>query len=112
MVAPLQPTRLTIPSNRLWTVHAIISAWQYGGTSGTTGDCASFEIKTSIKNVAGTTSLVGASTINVIAQDAAASAWTVATVADDTNDSLQINVTGEANKSIHWIANIQISEAG
>lgn len=51
---------------------------------------------------AGTTALVGTPTVTVIAEDTAA--WDVSVAADTTNGGLSITVTGEASKTINWVA--------
>jgi hypothetical protein len=61
-----------------------------------------------IDNNAGTTALVGAYLKTVFAEDTAA--WDVIAQADDTNDALAIKVTGEAAKSISWVAHVEVTE--
>ena len=56
-----------------------------------------------LKNVGGTTSLVG--TVNTIGTDTAAGT-TIAITADDTNDALQIAVTGVAGENWRWVATV------
>jgi len=110
--APAASTRLIIPSGRAWTYHILLTAYQYGGTAGSTGDSAGFEIKGVVKNVGGTTSEVGGGESVTSWSDAAANGWTATIAADDTNDCLVINVTGETDKNIHWVASIMFAEAG
>ena len=74
-----------------------------------TGDMAAWYISGSIKNVGGTTSLVGTPTVTQMGADAGASAWTLAVVADNTNDCLQINATGAASTTIKWVGTIDCS---
>lgn len=78
----------------------------------TTGDTAAFEIRGCIKRraTAGTTALVGTPSVTVIAADAGAAAWTCSATADTTNGVLQINVTGEAAKTIRWVSEIEAVE--
>jgi hypothetical protein len=54
-----------------------------------------------IKNVGGTTSLVG--TVNTLGTDTAAGT-SIAITADDTNDALQVAVTGVASETWRWTA--------
>ena len=54
-----------------------------------------------IKNVSGTTTLVG--TVNTLGVDTAAGT-SIAITADDTNDALQIAVTGVAAETWRWVA--------
>ena len=62
---------------------------------------AVYQRQVAIKNVGGTTSLVG--TVNTIGTDTAAGT-TIAVTADDTNDALQIAVTGVAAETWRWVA--------
>ena len=105
--------RITVPNNSLLQFTAKIFAVQTGGTSGTVGDSACWMISGVIRNIAGTTALLGnilysdntGATSNSAAQrigDAAASTWTMVPTADNTNDALAITVTGQANKNIAW----------
>lgn len=88
--------RLTIPSGKILhaTVHILGS--KSDGTA-----VASYMRQVTIKNVGGTTSLVG--TVNTLGTDEAAST-SIAITADDTNDALQINVTGITSETWRWVA--------
>ena len=66
----------------------------------------SWEIKGLLVNDGGTTTLAN-SAITVIQN---ASSWGLALSADNTNNALKIQVTGEASHNIRWVANIQTSE--
>jgi hypothetical protein len=92
-------TRLTIPSGKMLhaTVHIVGS--KSDGTA-----VASYMRQVTIKNVGGTTSLVG--TVNTIGTDEAAST-SIAITADDTNDALDIAVTGIASETWRWAATVQ-----
>jgi hypothetical protein len=57
---------------------------------------------------AGTTTLIGTPSIDLIASDG--SAWTVALTADTTNGGLAVTVTGEAAKTIRWVATVRTTE--
>jgi hypothetical protein len=72
-----------------------------GNGLSTTGISKWFKIDGSIKNVGGTTSIVG-STTTYDDGDVAAAAWDITATADDTNDSLKITVTGAAATNIAW----------
>lgn len=78
----------------------------------TTGDTAAFEITGCIKRRANAAStvIVGTPTVTVLAADAGAAAWVVSATADTTNGVLQINVTGEAAKTIRWVSEIEAVE--
>lgn len=68
------------------------------------GESAGYKIEGVIdRNAnAGTTALVGSPTVTVLAEDTAA--WNVTATADTANGGLAITVTGEAAKTIHWVA--------
>lgn len=72
------------------------------------GESAAYVLRGCIDNNAGTTALVGALDKTVLAEDTAA--WDVTAEADDTNDRLAVKVTGEAGKTIRWLARIDFVE--
>ena len=72
-----------------------------GNGISTAGACRWFKIDGSIKNVGGTTSIVG-STTTYDDGDIAAATWDITATADNTNDSLKITVTGAAATNITW----------
>lgn len=76
---------------------------------GTTGDTSVWNLKFVIKRGANAaaTALLGSPTATLIAQDSGASAWTVGVTADTTNGRPKIELTGEASKTIRWVANIR-----
>ena len=55
-------------------------------------------------------SIAGAGTTTMC--DAGASTWSVAVTADSTNNRLAITVTGEAGKTIRWVASVDMAEVG
>ena len=64
-----------------------------------------------------TTRIVGTPTITEIAKDAdgtpTPSTWAIASItADDTNEALAINVTGQAGTTIRWQATLMFSQVG
>lgn len=67
-----------------------------------TGASHEWEFSVLIKNVAGTTSIVGNPLVTDTYYDSATSTWTFDVSADDSSDSLDITMTGEAAKTIHW----------
>jgi hypothetical protein len=93
--------RLTIPSGKALFATVTVAGVINGGSK-----AAHYTRKVAIKNVGGTTSLVGAvSTLGTDVEDDAA--YDVAITADDTNDALQINVTGKASENIRWVAHVE-----
>ena len=94
-------TRLTIPSGKMMLADVWISGIKSDGSA-----AATYRRKVAIKNVGGTTSLVG--TVDTIGTDCEDNAATdVAITADDTNDALQINVTGIASETWRWVAVVE-----
>ena len=74
-----------------------------------TNDCKYWELSGAVKrDAANNTSLVGSVTKTVIGADAGASAWDVTVDADDTNESLRVQATGEASHTISWAVVAQI----
>lgn len=63
-----------------------------------------------IRNIGGTTALVGSVTQTVLGDDGGGGGvWSVLVEADDAADSLKITVTGEAAKTIYWHAAVHAS---
>jgi len=96
--------RLVIPSDTTWGFIAYVTARRTDADN----ESAFYEIKGCIDNNAGTVALVGTVTVTSIAEDTAA--WDATAVADNTNKSLNINVTGEAAKTINWVARVTLVE--
>jgi len=94
-------TRLTITSGNILFADILISGIKSDGSA-----AACYKRKVAIKNVAGTTALVG--TVETIGTDIEDNAGTdVAITADNTNDALQINVTGIAAETWRWVAVVE-----
>ena len=94
-------TRLTITSGKILFADILISGIKSDGSQ-----AACYKRKVAIKNVAGTTALVGSvETIGTDIEDNAAT--DVAITADNTNDALQINVTGIAAETWRWVAVVE-----
>lgn len=100
--------------NRFYTIR-LNQAHRFVGTiiahEPATGDTKSWDIEGLIKNIGGTTTMVGSS-VTVAHADPGAAAWTVALAADNTGDYLRFNVTGEAFHSIQWNSFIWGPHAG
>ena len=94
-------TKLTIPSGKILACTINISGIRSTGATG-----AHYIRKVMIKNVAGTTSLVGTvSTIGTDVEDVAG--YDVAITANNTTDTLDIAVTGATSETIRWTAVVQ-----
>jgi hypothetical protein len=93
--------RLTIPSGKALFATVAVAGIINGGSK-----AVHYCRKVAIKNVAGTTALIGAvSTVGTDVEDDAA--YDVAITADNTNDALQIDVTGKASETIRWVAHVE-----
>lgn len=96
--------RLTILDQYTYAFRALVVARRTDADN----ECAAYEFVGCIDNNGGTTALVGSVTKTVIAEDSAA--WDVNVTADNTNDALIITVTGEAAKTIRWVATVWTTE--
>ena len=82
-------------------VSGTAAAWpliQVGITRNSTGNC----------RLLGAVSGAGTTTLC----DAGASTWNIAITADTTNNRLAITATGEAGKTIRWVATVDMAEVG
>ena len=94
---------ISVISNSVTEFHLKAVAIQSAGASGTVGDVMVKEFKGAIKNIAGTTVLVGTPTeIDTGAVDTGAADWEVFISANDSSDELEIDIQGEASKTIEW----------
>lgn len=77
-----------------------------------TGNCFTTRYSGAIKNVSGTTSLIGSVTehTDYSHEDGAMSGCSVAFTADDTNDALVATVTGLSSTTINWHIKVQLTE--
>ena len=92
--------RLTIPSGKALFATVSIAGIINGGSK-----AIHYIRKVAIKNISGTTSLIGTvSTLGTDVEDDAS--YDVSIAADDTNDALQINVTGKTGETIRWVAHV------
>lgn len=98
--------RPTIPPNATMAFTALIVARRIGASH----ESAAYEIKGCIDNNAGSVALVGTITKTVIAEDTPA--WDVTAEADASRLALIFKVTGEAGKTIRWVATVFMSEVG
>lgn len=87
------------------TIKAFITGQRTGGSSGTAGDAAGYEIFAVVKNVAGTAALVGSVTV-VAKEDQAAWDATVSV----TGGTAIVTVAGAANNNVTWNAEITVGQ--
>ena len=95
--------RFNIPSNSAYRVKLTLI-----GRNTTSGDCIEYSGNGIIKNVAGTTSLVGSGiSMSSNIGDVSLIATAVMVTADNANSALQVQVTGIAATTINWVCGIQ-----
>jgi len=98
-------TKLTIPTDTAWAFDIHVIAAEQG-----MANIKEFERKGCIVNDGGTVSI---STVDTLATDrtvGSPGAWDVTVQADDTNNTLDINITGEAATNIRWVAEVRVVE--
>ncbi len=118
-----------LPNQTARTARILVSARQTGGTAGTVGDSAMFEIdvmvtrgataaNTAVPNVMSTNivlgllSLVlGGANISPMFSTGLGGGWRMAATADTANGALALTATGEANKTIRWVARMDVVDA-
>lgn len=78
----------------------------------TDAESAMYNLKFGIRRgaAAANTALVGTPVLTVIGEDTGTTGWDVAVTADTTNGRPAIKVTGEASKTIRWVANIRMTK--
>jgi hypothetical protein len=96
--------RMVLTNNSLWT----FSIYVAGRRTDATGGGAGYRVDGVIRRdtTAGSTTLIGAVTKSVLGETNAA--WDVTVDADTTNGSLRVRVTGEAAKTIRWVASAEV----
>jgi len=98
--------RLALANNSCYTFSILVTARR----TDTTGGGAGYRFDGVIRRdaTAGTTTLVGTPAKQVLGETN--SAWDVVLSADTTNGSIKLMVTGEAAKTIRWVANVTTAE--
>ena len=126
--APGGSNTVNLPGNGSYRVKLLVVARQVGGTAGTAGDTASWEASLLIRRgaTAAATVLVGGLALGsgpalaAIAagtgfapglNDTGAAAWRLTLDADTTNGGLAVSGTGEASKTVNWVARLLSVEA-
>jgi hypothetical protein len=99
--------RITLANGRTMTFDILVTARSIA-PSPILNQSAGYQIRGVIKNVGGTTSLVGILTPLVLAEDDAA--WDATVVADNATDALSVRVTGVASTTIRWVAVVRTAE--
>ena len=93
---------LILDSGECWAFRALI----VGKRTDATGEVNSFEIKGTVDNSTGTAVIVGTPTVTDIGSGT--SPWTVAAEIGGSND-FQIDVAGEAGKTISWMCRLELA---
>lgn len=96
--------RLTIAPDTTWAFEIMLVARRTDADN----ESAAYQFFGCIDNNGGTTALVGAVQTFTPIEDTVA--WAAAVTADNTNDALVITVTGEAAKTINWVARVKTVE--
>ena len=101
-----QKIEFSVPNDSTWAYELLLSARSDESTNVSAGWTASGVIE----NNGGTTALVGTGIGPTSIGDGSAGAWSVAIAADNTNDTLEITVTGESGKDVDWVAYLRTVE--
>jgi len=96
--------RMNIPPDTTWAFEILLVARRTDADN----ESAAYQFFGCIDNNGGTTALVGAVQAFTPIEDTVA--WAAAVTADNTNDALVITVTGEAAKTINWVARVETVE--
>jgi hypothetical protein len=100
-------TRLTVPDGKAYFCIINIAGIDVSGGA----QYAHYVRKVAIKNNQGLTGLLGA--VSTIGTDVeSVGGYDVVITADNTNDALQITVTGGASTNIRWMATVDAIEIG
>lgn len=96
---------ISVPSDCTLAFNVLITARQTDADDVSAG----YSFFGVIDNNAGTTALVGSlSAVTTIGEDVAG--WDVTATADDTNDGINILVTGAVGDAVRWVARVEIVE--
>jgi hypothetical protein len=98
--------RLVLPNNSVWAFSIFVAARRTDAVGGGAG--YKFEGVIRKDTTAGSTTLVGTPSKSILGETNIA--WDVTLTADTTNGSLKITGTGEAAKTIRWVATVTTTE--
>jgi hypothetical protein len=96
--------RMQVPVDTTWMAKSYIVARR----TDVDDESAAFEITVCLDNNTGTTAIVGVQAKQIFARDK--TTWDVNFQPDNTSDTLKVFVTGEASKSIRWVAYVTVVE--
>jgi hypothetical protein len=98
--------RLVLPSNSVWAFSIFVAARRTDAVGGGAG--YKFEGVIRKDTTAGSTTLIGTPSKSILGETNVG--WDVTLTADTTNGSLKITGTGEAAKTIRWVATVTTTE--
>jgi hypothetical protein len=108
--APGATNLVNLPAGATYAVRVMVAARQTGGSAGTIGDSAlwarDFLVKRSANGAVTNITGVSQTPATPATSDSGASAWRVVHAPDSTQGGLSLSCTGEANKTINWVARI------
>lgn len=95
-----------IPQNTTWAFSALVVARRADAD----GDNAAYEVRGCLKRDTGNTAaLVGVPSVTALGASAGAAAWTVSVAAFSVG-TLRLIVTGEAAKTVRWVAELRAAQ--
>jgi len=94
--------RMLVPENSTWGFDILVSG------RAANGDSAAFQIRGSIKNNSGATTIIGSPVFLQLGTDNAT--WNASVDADDENDALIVRVNGAVGTRIRWVASVRTVE--
>lgn len=98
--------RIVVPNNSVWTFDILVAARRTDATGGGAGYRFTGVLRKD--TTAGSLTFIGTPSKSIMGETN--TAWDVDLTADTTNGSIKLNVTGEAAKTIRWVATIQTTE--
>jgi hypothetical protein len=103
---------MVMPNNSTYKLQGQVVARQYGGSSGTVGDSATWNFSGTFTRGANaaSTAVLDSVTVTKEADSAGATAWTLTLTADTTLGGPVLTFTGAANKNIGVVAEIRTVE--
>jgi len=106
-LSPTDPG-IFIPANSVCKVRVEVVGYQTGGSAGTIGDSTTRVIQGAMKNTSGTPTGIGAGlSVADVIEDAALSGYVL--TSSTAPGILNINVAGQANKTIQWTALVTLT---
>ena len=112
--APGAANTANLPADGTFLVRLMVVARQVGGTAGAAGDSAGWALEALVRRGAtpASTALAGGGGAALAPgfTDAAAAGWRLAVTADTANGGLALAASGEAGKTINWVARVLSAE--